>query len=125
MIAKIKKYTPKVIVFGPIAEYDEALPRVLAQSLYRNDPSLIAKHLLPSREKMDQDMQKAIVADGTEYISVYQTLCPNGTCSLWTADGNPIQSDYGHLTNLGSREMVNRMRDLIVPRTAMIAPAAG
>ncbi|SEL17177.1 Peptidoglycan/LPS O-acetylase OafA/YrhL, contains acyltransferase and SGNH-hydrolase domains [Xaviernesmea oryzae] len=113
-IAKIEKFVPNVIVFGPIAEYDKALPRVLAQSLYLNDPELPAHHLIAVRKAVDADLAKGVPGTGAQYVSVYDTLCPAGSCEHWTADGNPIQSDYGHLTTAGSMEIVRRMQPVLL-----------
>lgn len=124
-IAKLKKYTSRIIIFGPIAEYDEALPRVLAQSLYKNDSSLIPKHLVSGKEQMDEAMNKAVISDGAEYISIYHSLCPDDVCSLWTSDGNPIQYDYSHLTAVGSNEITSRVHNLLLPKTAMASSIGG
>lgn len=109
-IEHIRRYTDRVIVFGPIAEYDRALPRLLAEALYRNDPGILDAHRVDERRKVDAAFAVEVPRTGATYASVYKALCPNGRCTVWTADGNPIQSDYGHLTAKGSEVIVDRLR---------------
>jgi hypothetical protein len=118
-IEKIQKFTPRVIVFGPIAEYDQALPRILAESMYSNSPNTVTAHRLQARELLDKVIKNAVATTGAEYVSIYDALCPAGNCTLWTDDGNPIQSDYGHLTNEGSKEMIRRIQGQILPRQVL------
>lgn len=109
-IERVRRYADHVIVFGPIAEYDQALPRVLAKALYWRDPSVLIKHRVADRDTLDEQMARDVPATGAIYVSVYDALRPAGRCTLWTADGNPIQSDYGHLTAEGSKVMIGRIR---------------
>lgn len=110
-IALVRPYADHVVVFGPIVEYDRALPRVLAQALYRRDPSIVDRHRLARRRALDRELAARVPATGATYVSVHDALCPNGRCTLWTDDGNPIQFDYGHLTLKGSQLVIDRVRD--------------
>jgi len=109
-IEHVRRYADHVIVFGPIAEYDRALPRVLATALYRNDPAFLAEHRIADRRKLDVELSREVPTTGATYVSVYDALCPGARCTLWTKDGNPIQSDYGHLSAEGSKVMMERIR---------------
>ncbi|KQN77375.1 acyltransferase family protein [Sphingomonas sp. Leaf62] len=109
-IARVRRYADHVVVFGPIAEYDRALPRILADALYRRDPSIVDRHRIASRRTLDAMLAARVPATGATYVSTYRALCPNDRCTLWTDDGNPIQFDYGHLTARGSRLMIDRVR---------------
>ncbi len=109
-IERVRRHADHVIVFGPIAEYDRALPRVLATALYRHDPAVLAEHRVADRRKVDMQLARDVPQTGATYVSVYNALCPGGRCALWTADGNPIQSDYGHLTARGSEVIIDRIR---------------
>ncbi|PZT92519.1 acyltransferase family protein [Sphingomonas hankookensis] len=109
-IEHVRRYANHVIIFGPIAEYDRALPRVLATALYRNDPSVLADHRVADRRALDAEFKRKVPTTGAIYVSVYDAICPDGRCTLWTADGNPVQSDYGHLSAEGSKLMIDRIR---------------
>ena len=109
-IAQVRRHADHVVVFGPIVEYDRALPRVLAQALYRHDPSIIDRHRVARRQSLDTMLAGRVPATGATYVSVYRAMCPNGRCTLWTDDGNPIQFDYGHLTLNGSKLVIDRVR---------------
>lgn len=109
-IAHMRRYADHVVIFGPIVEYDRALPRVLAQALYRRDPSIVDRHRVARRQALDAMLAARAPATGATYVSVYRAMCPGGRCTLWTDDGNPIQFDYGHLTLQGSKLVIDRVR---------------
>ena len=108
-IEKLKAYAARVVVLGPIVRYDIALPRVLAKSLYAGDPTIPARYRQPGPLETDRLFSAEIPASGAEYISIYNAICPDGNCTLWTSDNNPIQFDYGHLTEEGSVLVMSRV----------------
>lgn len=109
-IETVRRHADHVIVFGPIAEYDRALQRVLAEALYRSDPAVLKEHRVAERARIDAQLARDVPGTGATYVSVYKALCPDGRCTLWTSDGIPIQSDYGHLTAEGAKVMIERIR---------------
>jgi peptidoglycan/LPS O-acetylase OafA/YrhL len=115
-VRKLKPYTGKLVVLGPIVEYDRALPRLLAQAMYEGDDALPARHHRDEPRDVDQKMRKALANSGATYVSLYDAVCPNGTCTLWTADNNPLQFDYGHMTAAGSRLILSRVRGEIIDK---------
>src|SRR5262249_32986152 len=70
-----------VVLFGPIVQYDSALPRLLAISIQANNPALPASHRVTYYETLDEDMAKvAEKQSGVKYISYFKMLCRNDAC---------------------------------------------
>jgi len=101
-----------VLLFGPIVQYDSALPRLLAMSIKSNDPALPALHRVAFYQNLDADMSKLAQSDrGVRYISYFKMLCRQTSCLEYAADGVPLQSDYGHLTGVGSMLVATKLRE--------------
>jgi peptidoglycan/LPS O-acetylase OafA/YrhL len=103
----------KVVLFGPIVQYDSALPRLLALSIKSNDPLIPSQHRVAYYERLDGDMARlADTATSVRYVSYFKLLCPQQNSCLEYADtGVPLQSDYGHLTARGSLLVATKLRD--------------
>lgn len=110
---KLLKYLMKdgmrVIVLGPTLEYSTNLPKLLATGLYRHDPSYASKHQTQEPFAVDALLKSTVISSGAEYISMISTICPDGICTQWTDDGDPLQFDYGHFTERGSELIVARL----------------
>jgi peptidoglycan/LPS O-acetylase OafA/YrhL len=100
----------QVVLFGPMVQYDIALPRLLAFSIRGNDPAIPKQHRVDLR-KLDADMAAIAKARGIDYVSFYQSLCTGNSCTELDAKGAPILYDYGHLTREGSVLVAERLRD--------------
>jgi hypothetical protein len=110
------------LVIGPIMQYDTALPRLLAMSIKLNDPELPTSHRLTSYRDLDEEMsQLAQTVRGVRYISYFKMLCRQDFCLEYAGDGVPLQSDYGHLTAVGSVLVANKLRESGVLDHATIA----
>jgi peptidoglycan/LPS O-acetylase OafA/YrhL len=102
-----------VVLFGPIVQYDSALPRLLAFSIKRNDPGIASDHRIAYYERLDADMAKVAEAEsGVRYISYFKLLCQKGSCLEYASAGIPLQSDYGHLTGGGSVLIATKIREI-------------
>jgi peptidoglycan/LPS O-acetylase OafA/YrhL len=109
-IERIRPYTKTVYVFGPIVTYDEGLPRLLAQSEARG-PDITNRSRTKEVQRVDRDLAAAIPPEAARYLSIYEMLCPaGGQCTTRTADGIPVQWDYGHLTYEGGLYLASAMR---------------
>jgi hypothetical protein len=115
-IEQAKRYAGRVIILGPIVQYDIALPRVLAKSLYAKDATIIAAHRQAAVPQTDKLFAEAVPKAGADYISVYDAVCPAGDCTLWTGANKPIQFDYGHLTPEGSTLVISRIASSLFGR---------
>jgi hypothetical protein len=101
-----------VIVFGPVAEYDAPLPRLLAYSLAWNQPGLASRHRLTSRAPLDAQMQSlAANTWHVPYVSLYQAICTGDTCLEYADDAHnvPLMNDEVHLNELGSAVVARRL----------------
>lgn len=112
-MAMLKQHGREVVLFGPIVQYDSALPRLLALSIKQNNPEIPADHRIASYDSLDADMARLAATQlGVRYISYYKLLCHQGACQEYAEQGIPLQSDYGHLTGSGSIFLATRIRDL-------------
>ena len=101
-----------VIVFGPVAEYDAPLPRLLAYSIAWHKPNLAQQHRVAYSPVMD-----ALMRDLAEnrwhvlYVSLYQATCESDRCLEYADEKNgiPLLNDTDHLTEAGSRLVVRRL----------------
>lgn len=107
----LKKRRLKVVLFGPIVQYDGSLPRLLAISIQKNDPSLPAAHRVSYYEELDRKMAEIARQLGVRYVSYFDLICHHGACLEYAAKGVPLQSDYGHLTGEGSVVVADKIRD--------------
>ncbi|MGC2530153.1 MAG: acyltransferase family protein [Candidatus Acidiferrum sp.] len=101
-----------VVLFGPIIQYDSALPRLLALSIKSNDPAIPTLHRVEYYKSLDLEMsQLANSIPGVRYVSYFRMLCRQNSCLEYADAGVPLQSDYGHLTGSGSLLVATRLRD--------------
>ena len=101
-----------VILFGPVPEYDAPLPRLEAYAAAWNQPSLPARHRLPSIEPLDRTLQHlAATTWQVPYVSLYQAICSSTTCTEFTDPAHtiPLMFDTNHLSAAGSRLVVDRL----------------
>jgi peptidoglycan/LPS O-acetylase OafA/YrhL len=94
-----------VVVFGNVAEYDEALPRLLAYSLAWNKPQLVGAHRVAYSGPLDAKLQK-LAADTwhVPYVSLYQSICDKGDCRVYADDAQqiPLFVDDDHFSREGA-----------------------
>jgi peptidoglycan/LPS O-acetylase OafA/YrhL len=105
-VEDLRKHTGKVYVFGPLIEYEQPLPRLLALEEMDQTPRDIvveARDLRRARQ-LDDRMETAVAAVGANvrYISLLDQLCDTQDCRTLTPSGAPTQFDYGHLTVEGA-----------------------
>jgi hypothetical protein len=107
----LKNQGVKVVLFGPVVQYDSPLPRLLAISIQQNNPQIPADHRVAYYEKLDADMAR-LARDSLDvrYISYYRLICQDRSCTEYAAKGVPLQSDYGHLTGDGSLLIAAKLR---------------
>lgn len=112
-ISFLKQYTPRIILLGPIIEYQTELPRVLArEGASAESAKNVAKHNSWEKTRpVDEKMRQVAAKTGVEYYSVLDSLCTKEGCTTMTANGVPVQFDYGHLTQDGARLVMERLRD--------------
>jgi peptidoglycan/LPS O-acetylase OafA/YrhL len=109
-------YAGKVYLFGPIPEYDQALPRILARAVAsgNSDSKFAARHQRAAPLEIDRTLSAALQGGAVQYISIYRALC-NPECELWAAKDVPMQFDYSHLTREGSIALARRLGPQLFP----------
>jgi len=110
-VSFLQQHHVKVILFGPVVQYDSALPRLLAISIQQHAPQLPADHRVAYYEQLDQEMSQVARQLGVPYISYFNLICDHGVCLEYASQDVPLQSDYGHLTGDGSLLVAARIRD--------------
>jgi hypothetical protein len=112
-VQSLKNRGIKVILFGPMVQYDSALPRLLAISIQQNAPDIPSDHRVTYYEKLDTQMsQLAKESLDVRYVSFFDLICRHGQCLEYASKGVPLQSDYGHLTGDGSVLIADKLRAL-------------
>jgi hypothetical protein len=99
------------VVFGPIVEYDYALPRLLADAIRYHDPQLADRERTAAVPVLDRRMRMLVTGKGVTYISTYDAMCKSGTCDKFATGNIPFQFDAGHLTAEGSIALAEKLRD--------------
>ena len=111
-----KSHADRVIIFGLIVEYDQALPRILARAIAKHEPDAeFAKlHRSSLPKALDLRFSNALSDGSIQYISVDQALC-GASCEMWATKDVPLQFDNSHLTCEGSIELARRIGPQLFP----------
>ena len=107
-----RKHDVKATIFGPVAEYDAPLPRLLAYSIAWNRPELPQQHLAESSRAMDDQMQALGTATWhVPYVSLYRATCDAEGCVEYADARNniPLMRDGDHLSEEGAELIVKRL----------------
>lgn len=121
LIGTLEALTSKgfdVVVLGPIVEYDSALPRLLANEILRNRPSIASAMRTAGIRERDRTLSRIVTVKGATYLSVYDAVCRDGRCDEFAEGDIPLQFDAGHLTAKGSVEVGRRLSPYFVSRLA-------
>ncbi len=106
-VADLARPGLRIYVFGPIETYETSLPRLLAQAETRGS-GVVEAARLPDADTTDRLFAAALHDGPARYVSLVDLLCPGGdSCLSRTADGTPLQWDYGHLTLPGARTVLS------------------
>jgi hypothetical protein len=107
----LKQQGVDVVLFGPVVQYDSALPRLLAISIQKNDPGLAADHRVAYYQRLDHEMTQFARRLDVRYVSYFNLICQQDSCLEYAAKDIPLQSDYGHLTGAGSTLVATKIRE--------------
>lgn len=101
----------KIVLFGPMVQYDSSLPRLLAASIKENDPAIPYNHRVAECARLDKKMLDLAAKEwGVRYVSFFNSLCKQQSCIEYAGQGVPLQFDYGHLTKDGSVLLAQMLR---------------
>tara|TARA_Y100000296_G_scaffold55253_1_gene63399 strand:+ start:181 stop:2073 length:1893 start_codon:yes stop_codon:yes gene_type:complete len=94
----------KIVVIGPVVEYFQPLPRILAMS---DDAATISNSSnIQDALKIDSDMQKEITDLNASYFSTLNAMCSDQFSCITEVNNIPVQFDYGHLTEAGAQKIL-------------------
>jgi hypothetical protein len=99
----------KVVLIGPIMQYDDGFPRLLAVSVEAGDPGLVDEHRV-EQGRLDESLRQLAERKGADYVSLIDALCQGSVCEKFASPGMPLQFDEGHLTKQGSVFVAERLR---------------
>ncbi|WP_157190191.1 acyltransferase family protein [Novosphingobium sp. Rr 2-17] len=88
----------KVLIVGPVVEYDADVPEILARAMLAGDPGRILALRTIERERLDHKLAPIVKASGARYVSYLPIECPANRCRLFTATGAPLHMDQSHVT---------------------------
>jgi peptidoglycan/LPS O-acetylase OafA/YrhL len=111
VLAWAKSRAIPVTVFGPMIEYDRALPRVLAAAAQSGDPGAADIHQVRNNTQLDDGLQAIAGRYGADYVSFYRLLCASEHCLKVAPDGAPLEFDTDHLTRQGSILVARKLVD--------------
>lgn len=103
---RLKKFETEITVYGPIIEYNQPLPRILAHSDFAKKLKRMRKYALIA--SIDSEIENKLEGTSVKYVSILKKICKNLDNCETLADGKPIQFDYGHLTREGSLFLIKR-----------------
>ncbi len=120
----LREHGQRVILIGPVTEYDASLPRLLATGLRERNPDLAKEHsMLPILQALDTKLG-LLARDNWKvpYISIFEDLCNTplpakvpedrvSGCPLYAAPLVPMLIDTDHLSPQGSLLFATAMRD--------------
>jgi len=117
----LRAYADRVIIFGPMVEYDQALPRILARAIALNEPEakFAELHRSVAQRQIDLAFSTALKGGPIEYVSPYRTLC-NPDCEIWATKTVPLQFDNNHLTCEGSIELARKVGFQLFPKIPLM-----
>jgi peptidoglycan/LPS O-acetylase OafA/YrhL len=107
-----KAHGIQLVVFGPVAEYDGPLPRLLAYSIAWNNPNLAQEHRVGYSAVLDNEMRNLAENNWHVcYASIYKATCGSDRCIEYADEKNgiPLMMDEVHLTEQGSELLARRM----------------
>jgi peptidoglycan/LPS O-acetylase OafA/YrhL len=102
----IRRYGVRVIVIGPVVEYNGSFPSLLARAIWSRNLRWLDHSRRRKRALLDRRMEQVVRATGAHYFSPYQRECPRGRCYLFSRAGEPLHFDYGHFTFSGSTDII-------------------
>jgi hypothetical protein len=104
----LSKYS-RVVISGPMVEYTQALPRLLATAIAsgRDPTEFAARYRLPQQRQTDADLAARLKSENIAYFSPYRVICQD-SCAVWAQPGIPMEFDASHLTREGSAFVAQR-----------------
>ena len=102
-------HADRVVLMGPLPAYRRAVPLLVANAITKGEDAVryADRYRMPEPQAAEALFRAARLAPGASYASPLDLLC-TPLCRVTTTDGTPLQFDYGHLTQAGSRDVARR-----------------
>lgn len=98
-LERIALHVDKVIVFGPVIEYRDDLPRILARVSKEEVASFSNYQKI---KEADQVLELVTRRTNAIYVSILEKMCQTPLRCTTLVNNSPVQFDYGHLTHDGA-----------------------
>ncbi len=132
LLGYARAHSIPITLFGPVQEYDAPLPRLLAYSIIRHDPTLADRHRVHDWVTLDALFAGfASIQWNVQYVSLVKLLCSPSSC-ISVADpatGAPMLVDLDHYSTEGSilvgqkvAQQLQREGDLSYPPRPLTSP---
>ncbi|MDR6126058.1 acyltransferase family protein [Sphingomonas sp. SORGH_AS_0438] len=119
--SRLSKKGVRLLIIGPTPEYTIPVPRLMAESIRRNDPNLIDENISQRIWQTDSELKKLSTATGFSYISALKYMCNlQKKCTVADKNGNLLYFDQNHLNKTGANYLVRR----IISQEAIMKTAA-
>ena len=113
----------RVVVMGPVVEYDGRVPALLARAFLAGDTQMLLARRKLEKERLDRHVERIVKVAGASYFSLYRAECPASGCRITTRSGLPLHFDWGHLTFEGAMELTEGMPRIVpTPSSSRIRP---
>ncbi|NDV89967.1 acyltransferase family protein [Alteromonas sp. 345S023] len=96
----LEEFNTEVTIFGPIIEYTQPLPRILAHADF--DEKLLRTRKYDFIESIDTEFNKELSEKEIRYISILHNVCATKEDCTILVEDEPLQFDYGHVTEKAS-----------------------
>jgi hypothetical protein len=107
----------RIVILGKVPLWQGGLPNLVA-AYYRREGKLLPEYsslLVDARR--DVDVFRSGAAElGVEFVSIRDALCKDGECRTRIGD-DLVASDADHFTAAGSRYVVGKIADAVLPET--------
>ena len=104
----------RIVILGRVPTWQGGLPNLVA-AYYRREGKLLPEFsslLVDGRP--DTDLIRFAAELGVEFVSIRDTLCKDGECRTRIGD-DLVTSDIDHFTPAGSRYVVEKLADAVLP----------
>ena len=114
-IITIRKTSPssKVFIVGGVPQWRPSLPQVMiSKSAFLNEETFIATPLVQEIRTIDRKIRKVALNQGATFLSPLDHFCKKSVCKPVVKENDKsefIIFDTGHLTELGSRYLAEKL----------------
>jgi hypothetical protein len=107
VIARLQSLGLKVFVIGPQVEYRITGPAVAIASLRNPGRFNALDYLSKDYKGEDYEAKKVVEHSGAKWLSMVDSICPEGTCRVLLNSDTPMELDQAHLTVPGTFYLIS------------------